>query len=124
MIFCKYLWDTLKRDMGREPAVGWNVSKTYGPVYLFLERYAGPKKRAKTYDNEEAHLPDVVLEVSAESGRGGEHSSHRRGAGPKPTLAPPTAEEITQYVEDGIRDNTFSNVLEVVSNSQYYTETT
>ena len=30
MIVCKYLWDTLKRDMGREPAVSWNVSRTYG----------------------------------------------------------------------------------------------
>ena len=41
MIFCKFLWDILKRDMGTEPAVGWNISRTYGPIYLCLERYDG-----------------------------------------------------------------------------------
>ena len=45
MIFFKFLWDILKRDMGTEPAVGWNISRTYGPIYLCLERYDGPKKR-------------------------------------------------------------------------------
>ena len=28
-----------------EPTVGWNISRTYGPIYLCLERYDGPKKR-------------------------------------------------------------------------------
>ena len=41
----------MKRDMGANPSVGWNISKLYGPVYL-LEKYAGPKRLAKTYDNE------------------------------------------------------------------------
>ena len=38
MILCKYLWEVLKKDMGRTPAVGWNVSPTCGPIYLFQER--------------------------------------------------------------------------------------
>ena len=41
MIFFKFLWDILKRDMGTEPTVGWNISRTYGPIYLCLERYDG-----------------------------------------------------------------------------------
>ena len=40
--------------MGTEPTVGWNVRKTYGPVYLFLEKYDGPRKRANT--NEGHHF--------------------------------------------------------------------
>ena len=37
MIFCKALWKFLRDDMKQEPAVGWNISPTYGPVYLLQE---------------------------------------------------------------------------------------
>eukprot|EP00439_Symbiodinium_sp_Y106_P053277 s6101_g7.t1 len=48
MIFCKFLWEVLRKDMGQVPTAGWNVSPTYGPIYLFQERY--DKKRSKTCD--------------------------------------------------------------------------
>ncbi|CAE7610774.1 unnamed protein product, partial [Symbiodinium sp. KB8] len=37
MIFCKALWRFLRDDMKQEPAVGWNISPTYGTVYLLQE---------------------------------------------------------------------------------------
>ncbi|CAE7669811.1 unnamed protein product [Symbiodinium microadriaticum] len=40
MIFCKALWKFLKDDMKQEPAVGWNISPTYGPVYLLQENFS------------------------------------------------------------------------------------
>ena len=43
MIFCKTLRKLLKDDMQQEPAAGWNISPTYGPVYLLQEDFsAGP----------------------------------------------------------------------------------
>ena len=44
MIFCKFLWNALKQDMGVTPTVGWNISRTYGPIYLFQERLTKSKK--------------------------------------------------------------------------------
>ena len=55
MIFCKHVWDLLKRDMNQDPVVGWNVSRTYGPIYLFLEKQDAPKRRT-IYDNEGHHF--------------------------------------------------------------------
>ena len=49
MILCKYLWEVLKKDMGRTPAVGWNVSPTYGPIYLFQERRDRKRMKTTTY---------------------------------------------------------------------------
>ena len=37
MIFCKFLYNTLHRDMQSRPRVGWNLSPTYGPIYLSQE---------------------------------------------------------------------------------------
>ena len=37
MISCKYLYTTLHGDMQSPPKVGWNLSPTYGPIYLFQE---------------------------------------------------------------------------------------
>ena len=36
--FCEFLWAEMKRDLGREPCLGWNFCKTLGPIYLFEER--------------------------------------------------------------------------------------
>ena len=43
MIYCKF----------QNPRVGWNISPTYGPIYLFQERH--DRKKSKIYDNE-GHL--------------------------------------------------------------------
>ncbi|CAE7249958.1 unnamed protein product [Symbiodinium sp. KB8] len=40
MIFCKALWRFLREDMKQDPAVGWNISTTYGPVYLLQEMHS------------------------------------------------------------------------------------
>ena len=37
MIFCRFLYSALHRDMQCPPKVGWNLSPTYGPIYLFQE---------------------------------------------------------------------------------------
>ncbi|OLP98267.1 hypothetical protein AK812_SmicGene19293 [Symbiodinium microadriaticum] len=37
MNFCKFLYNTLHRDMQSRPRVGWNLSPTYGPIYLSQE---------------------------------------------------------------------------------------
>ena len=37
MIFCKALWKFLQDDMKQGPAVGRNISPTYGPVHLLQE---------------------------------------------------------------------------------------
>ena len=40
MIFCKALWRFLRDDMKQEPTVGWNISPTYGPIYLLQEMHS------------------------------------------------------------------------------------
>ena len=41
--------EVLKKDMGQTPAVGWNVSPTYGPIYLFQERRDRKRMKTTTY---------------------------------------------------------------------------
>ena len=87
-IFCKFLWEVLKKDMGQVPTVGWKVSPTYGPIYLFQERY--DKKRMKTYDNDGHPLCDGqwhsgclhnMLEMAEGIPRGSHHQGvHRQNA--------------------------------------------
>ena len=47
MIYCKF----------QNPRVGWNISPTYGPSYLFQERH--DRKKSKIYDNEGHHFVTV-----------------------------------------------------------------
>ena len=54
MIFCKFLWEVLKKDVGQLPCVGWNISPTYGPMYLFQERH--DSKKPKIFDNDGHHF--------------------------------------------------------------------
>ena len=54
MIFCKFLWEVLKKDVGQLPCVGWNISPTYGLMYLFQERH--DSKKSKIYDNDGHHF--------------------------------------------------------------------
>ncbi|CAE7244687.1 unnamed protein product [Symbiodinium sp. CCMP2456] len=56
MIFCKYLWATLEADMGKQPKVGWNLSTTYGPVYLFQEKHDVWHKKNGSPPNEGHHF--------------------------------------------------------------------
>ena len=51
-----------------------------------------------------------------------EHSSTRHGAQPTATNrpVPPTLEDISTFVAEIIRDNTFSRIMELVEGSQYY----
>ena len=52
MIFCKALWKFLKEDMREEPSVGWNISPTYGPVYLLQEKHSHQLKSKKDMGND------------------------------------------------------------------------
>ncbi|CAE7771885.1 unnamed protein product, partial [Symbiodinium microadriaticum] len=52
MIFCKALWKFLKDDMREEPRVGWNISPTYGPVYLLQEKHSLQLKNKKDMGND------------------------------------------------------------------------
>ncbi|CAE7231394.1 unnamed protein product, partial [Symbiodinium sp. CCMP2456] len=49
MIFCKYLWATLAH-------VGWNLSTTYGPVYLFQEKHSSRHSKHGSPPNEGHHF--------------------------------------------------------------------
>ena len=56
-IFCKFLWTTLTNDMGGvTPKVRLNITKTFGPIYLFLEKRSGKQNRSKIHNNEGHYL--------------------------------------------------------------------
>ena len=46
MIFCKALWRFLREDMKEEP---WNISPTYGPVYLLQEKHSHQLKNKRAW---------------------------------------------------------------------------
>ncbi|CAE7252291.1 unnamed protein product [Symbiodinium sp. CCMP2456] len=48
MVFCKELWRLLQQDLGKEPQVGWNLTRLYGPVYLLREHLAKQYKGGAT----------------------------------------------------------------------------
>ena len=50
MIFCKFLDSALHRDMQSPPKVGWNLSPTYGPIYLFQQHKNYPHRAPVTND--------------------------------------------------------------------------
>ena len=52
MIFCKALWRFLRDDMKEEPKVGWNISPTYGPIYLLQEKHSHQLKNKKDMGND------------------------------------------------------------------------
>ena len=52
MIFCKALWRFLKDDLKAEPRVGWNISPTYGPVYLLQEQHSHKLKSKQDMGND------------------------------------------------------------------------
>ena len=43
-LFCEFLWAELRRDLGKDPAPGWNFCRTLGPIYLFQEQMDGQRK--------------------------------------------------------------------------------
>ena len=54
--FCEFLWREVEKDLGRLPEVGWNFTKSYGPIYLFEERLVktgSGKKKVVTLDDGE-----------------------------------------------------------------------
>ena len=56
MIFCHYLWNTISRDMGSDPKVGWNVTPTFGPIYLFQEYHKHAHDTSTLVKNEGHHF--------------------------------------------------------------------
>ena len=48
MVFCKELWKLLQQDLGRDPQVGWNLTRLYGPVYLLREHCSKQYKGGAT----------------------------------------------------------------------------
>ena len=64
----------------------------------------------------QSNLAAIALEISDSGASGMEHSSTRHGAQPTATNRPdpPTLEDISNFVAEGIRDNTFSTIMELV----------
>ena len=66
--------------------------------------------------------PTWRLARSDSGASGMEHSSTRHGAQPTATNrpVPPTLEDISNFVAEAVRDNTFSRIMELVEGSQYH----
>ena len=81
-----------------------------------------PTPKERTDKMLQSNLAAIALEISDSGASGMEHSSTRHGAQPTATNrpVPPTLEDISTFVAEIIRDNTFSRIMELVEGSQYY----
>ncbi|CAE7224477.1 MEE40 [Symbiodinium microadriaticum] len=124
MIFCKALWKFLRDDMKQEPAVGWNISPTYGPVYL-LQELNSQALRAKGDMGNDGHYFVTKENITVaytrcwdwQKGfkgdpRASERSNHEG--------ALPGGELISDDVQASITNNSFEEIMEAVKQEKHY----
>ena len=146
MIFCKALWKFLRDDMKKEPKVGWNISPTYGPVYLLQEKHSHQLKNKKDMGNDGHYFVTATNITVAytrcwewQKGFKGDPRANERRAttmlqslpqavaaamdarrGPDEEGALPGGELISDDVQASITNNSFEEIMEAVKNEQNY----
>ncbi|CAE7023619.1 AAE3 [Symbiodinium sp. KB8] len=146
MIFCKALWKFLRDDMKEEPKVGWNISPTYGPVYLLQEKHSHQLKNKKDMGNDGHYFVTATNITVAytrcwdwQKGFKGDPRANerrattmlqslpqavaaamdaRRALGPDEEGALPGGELISDDVQASITNNSFEEIMEAVRNEQ------
>ena len=150
MIFCKALWKFLKDDMQEEPHVGWNISPTYGPVYLLQEKHSHQLKSKKDMGNDGHYFvsaTDITVAYTRcwnwQKGFKGDPAASerrattmlkslpqavaaamdaRRDLGPDGSGALPGGELISDDVQASISNNSFEDIMEAVRQERNYSD--
>ena len=150
MIFCKALWKFLKDDMQEEPKVGWNISPTYGPVYLLQEKHSHQLKSKKDMGNDGHYFVTATNITVAytrcwnwQKGFKGDPAANERRAttmlkslpqavaaamdarrdfGPDGSGALPGGELISDDVQASISSNSFEDIMEAVRQERHYSD--
>ena len=148
MIFCKSLWKFLRDDMKQEPTVGWNISPTYGPVYLLQEMHSHSLKTKGEMGNDGHYFvtkdkitvaytrcwewqkgfkgdPRVTERRATTMLQGlpqavADAMDARRASGPDEEGALPGGELISDDVQASITNNSFEEIMDAVKNEQHY----
>ena len=150
MIFCKALWKFLRDDMREEPQVGWNISPTYGPVYLLQEKYSQQLKNKKDMGND-GHYFVTASNITVaytrcwewQKGFKGDPAANERRATtmlqslPQAVAAAmdarrdleqdeagalPGGELISDDVQASITNNSFEDIMEAIRNERHYSD--
>ena len=148
MIFCKALWRFLRDDMKQEPTVGWNISPTYGPVYLLQEMHSH-SLRTKGDMGNDGHYFVTKDKITVAYTRcwdwnkgfkGDPRATERRATtmlqglpqavadaldarrvfGPDQEGALPGGELISDDVQASITNNSFEEIMEAVKQEKHY----
>ena len=150
MIFCKALWKFLKDDMQEEPSVDWNISPTYGPVYLLQEKHSHQLKSKKDMGNDGHYFVTATKITVAytrcwnwQKGFKGDPAANerraatmlkslpqavaaamdaRRDLGPDGSGALPGGELISDDVQASISNNSFEDIMEAVRQERHYSD--
>ncbi|OLQ07317.1 hypothetical protein AK812_SmicGene9322 [Symbiodinium microadriaticum] len=150
MIFCKALWKFLRDDVREEPQVGWNISPTYGPVYLLQEKYSQQLKNKKDMGND-GHYFVTASNITVaytrcwewQKGFKGDPAANerrattmlqslpqavaaamdaRRDLGQDEAGALPGGELISDDVQASITNNSFEDIMEAIRNERHYSD--
>ena len=134
--------------MKEEPKVGWNISPTYGPVYLLQEKHSQQLKNKKDMGND-GHYFVTATNITVAYTRcwdwqkgfkGYPRANERRATtmlqslpqavaaamdarrahGPDEEGALPGGELISDDVQASITNNSFEEIMEAVRNEQNY----
>ncbi|OLP79318.1 hypothetical protein AK812_SmicGene40405 [Symbiodinium microadriaticum] len=123
MIFCKALWKFLQDDMKQGPAVGRNISPTYGPVHLLQEDISAGL-RSKGHLGNDGHyfvtqqkITVAYTRPSASRGRG---PGRWRVYGHDQEGALPAGELICDDVQVSTNSNSFDDIVDAVRQERNY----
>ena len=150
MIFCKALWRFLKDDLKAEPRVGWNISPTYGPVYLLQEQHSHKLKSKQDMGNDGHYFVTATNITVAytrcwswQKGFKGDPAANERRAttmlkslpqavaaamdaqrdlGPDGSGALPGGDLISDDVQASISSNSFEDIMEAVRQERNYSD--
>ena len=150
MIFCKALWRFLKDDLKAEPRVGWNISPTYGPVYLLQEQHSHKLKSKQDMGNDGHYFVTATNITVAytrcwnwQKGFKGDPAANerrattmlkslpqavaaamdaRRDLGPDGSGALPGGELISDDAQASISSNSFEDIMEAVRQERNYSD--
>ncbi|OLP94189.1 hypothetical protein AK812_SmicGene23832 [Symbiodinium microadriaticum] len=134
--------------MKEEPKVGWNISPTYGPIYLLQEKHSYQLQNKKDMGNDGHYFVTATNITVAytrcwdwQKGFKGDPSANerrattmlqslpqavaaamdaRRALGPDEEGALPGGELISDDVQASITNNSFEEIMEAVRNEQNY----
>ncbi|CAE7853079.1 unnamed protein product, partial [Symbiodinium microadriaticum] len=141
-----------ERELGptQEPQVGWNISPTYGPVYLLQEKYSQQLKNKKDMGND-GHYFVTASNITVaytrcwewQKGFKGDPAANerrattmlqslpqavaaamdaRRDLGQDEAGALPGGELISDDVQASITNNSFEDIMEAIRNERHYSD--